>query len=103
MFYPACTYICMMKLLCAFSFVAVSFPAIAQTDQGKVETVVMADYTYLYSDSIPYSKDFKFTPGIYLSFQDFKNNGPIPVSRIVSNYDKNSLDFFKKELQKAQV
>ena len=50
--------------------------------------------------TVQYTKDFEFRNGIYLSFLDFKNNNPIPSSKIVSDYNKNSHEFFDKVLSK---
>src|SRR5437868_957067 len=54
-------------------------------------------------DSTIYSKDLKLKDGLYLTFSDFKSNHPIPKARIISNYNKNSLDFFKQELSKTEI
>lgn len=54
-------------------------------------------------DSTQYSKDFIFKSGLYLSYSDFRNNAPLPPSRIVSNYDKTSLDFLNKETSKTEI
>lgn len=42
---------------------------------------------------VAYSPDFKFREGIYLSFEDFKNNDPIPVTHILSDFDIRSIDY----------
>lgn len=42
---------------------------------------------------VAYTTDFVFQDGIYLSFQDFKNNNPIPVTHLVSTYDIRDLDY----------
>ncbi|HEU4719421.1 MAG TPA: hypothetical protein VFU15_16365 [Bacteroidia bacterium] len=44
-------------------------------------------------DSLKYSPDFSFTEGIYLSFQQFRDNRPVPKSKIVSDYDTTKLNF----------
>lgn len=55
------------------------------------------------SDSSIYTKDIKFKDGLYLNFFDFKTNKPIPTSKIITNYNKNTLDFFKQELTKTEI
>ncbi|MCK4662816.1 MAG: hypothetical protein KAT68_08125 [Bacteroidales bacterium] len=52
---------------------------------------------------VKYSPDFKFYDGIYLNFQQVKNNKPIPKSRIITKVDIYSLDFFNKVLMKKKV
>jgi len=49
-------------------------------------------------DSVIYTRDFSFKEGIYLNFFQFKNNDPIPLSSIVSRYDKNDKEFLLKVL-----
>jgi len=53
--------------------------------------------------AVQYTKDFKFTEGIYLSFSDFKNNAPVPVSKIISDYNKDDRSFVEKTLSKNSV
>lgn len=36
---------------------------------------------------VAYDLDFRFNDGLYLSFIDFKNNDPIPVTHIISDFD----------------
>lgn len=40
-----------------------------------------------------YNSDFVFKEGIYLSFQDFKNNNPVPITHVLSNFDIRSSDY----------
>ena len=56
----------------------------------------------LYAQSqerVEYSSGFKFTDGIYLSFQDFKNNNPIPVTHILSDFDIRNQDYLELVLE----
>ena len=53
--------------------------------------------------AVQYTKDFEFKNGLYISFNDFKNNSPVPVSKIVSDYNKNAREFFEKVLSKTSV
>ncbi|MFH1005578.1 MAG: hypothetical protein V1781_08855 [Bacteroidota bacterium] len=50
---------------------------------------------------VQYTKEFEFKEGIYFSFLDFKKNSPLPLSKIVSNYNKSSRDFLDKILSKT--
>ena len=52
---------------------------------------------FAYTDStnvVKYSPEFKFTDGIYLSFDQVRNNSPVEKSRILTTTDYNSRDFF---------
>jgi hypothetical protein len=43
-----------------------------------------------------YTTGFIFKKGIYLTFENFKDNNPIPASDIVSKFDDQSSDFFRR-------
>lgn len=45
-----------------------------------------------------YTPDFKFKEGIYLNFDQFKSNSPLPKSRIIAKIDHNDIDYFSKLL-----
>ena len=58
------------------------------------------------SDSIlltEYTPDFEFEDGIYLIFDQVKNNAPIPKSRILTNVPYNDRDFFFKVLDNKKI
>jgi len=44
---------------------------------------------------VKYTPDFRFTDGIYLNFDQVKNNSPIPKAKILTSTDYNDKDFFK--------
>jgi hypothetical protein len=52
---------------------------------------------------VKYTPDFKFTEGIYLSFEQVRSNSPIPKSRIISICEYDDPDFFIKVLSKNKV
>ena len=45
---------------------------------------------------IKYTADFKFNEGIYISFDQVKNNSPIPKTRIISTVGYDNPNFFQK-------
>ncbi len=47
-------------------------------------------------DSVMHAPGFQFREGIYLSFDQFRANRPVPVSRIISEYDSTALDYLRK-------
>ena len=47
-------------------------------------------------DSIPYTKDFRLYEGLYLSYEEFRVNWPIPKEKIITNINKDQLDFYSK-------
>lgn len=52
---------------------------------------------------VEYRPDFKFNDGIYISFEDFKNNNPIPVTHVISNYDIRESDYLEQVLMHDSV
>jgi hypothetical protein len=45
-------------------------------------------------DSVAFNKDFRLYEGIYLSYQDFRYNWPIPKEKIITKINKDQLDFY---------
>ena len=52
---------------------------------------------------IKYTIDFKFKDGIYLNVEQFKNNSPIPKSRIITRLDYSQVDFFEELLSQDVI
>lgn len=50
---------------------------------------------------VQYTREFEFREGIYLSIWNFKNNSPVPRSRIIFNSNKDDKDFFRYVLDKT--
>lgn len=53
-------------------------------------------------DSIRYTADFQFTPGVYVRFQNWKYNDPLLPSDIITDVDKSSPKFFQYLLREDQ-
>lgn len=53
--------------------------------------------------TVKYTPDFKFHNGIYLTFEQFKNNLPVPLSYIVTNKSTNDIDFFNSILEEKAI
>mgnify|MGYP000901837938 FL=1 len=43
-----------------------------------------------------YTPEFKFKDGIYLDFEQVRQNRPIPKARLLASFDYNDREFFKK-------
>jgi hypothetical protein len=54
-------------------------------------------------DSILYTSDFKFKEGIYLSYESFRANHPVPKASIISDYNHDELDFLRKIVTKRNI
>ena len=52
---------------------------------------------------VEYTNDFVFTEGIYLSFDDFKNNNPVPTTHILSTLDITGNDYLWQVLNTDSI
>ncbi len=43
-------------------------------------------------------RNFRFNQGLFISFEQVKENAPIPISNIITPVNKNSIDFFNQIL-----
>ncbi len=50
-------------------------------------------------DSVAYEKDFRLYEGLYISYQDFRYNWPIPKEKIITKINKDQLDFYSKLIE----
>jgi hypothetical protein len=55
------------------------------------------------SKNVPYSRDYEFKEGVYLSISQFKNNAPILKSDIESILPKDQIDFLTQVLEQKVV
>jgi len=54
-------------------------------------------------DSVAYSKDFRLYEGLYLNYQDFRYNWPISKEQIITNINKDQLDFYSKLIEQEFI
>lgn len=54
-------------------------------------------------DSIAFTKDFRLYEGLYLGFQDFRYNWPIPKEKIITKINKDQLDFYSKLIEEEFI
>lgn len=54
-------------------------------------------------DSIQYTPDFEFYDGLYLSFEDFRHDNPIPFESVVSNYSVDDPMLLEKMLVEREI
>jgi hypothetical protein len=52
---------------------------------------------------VKYTNDFEFENGIFLNFEQVKNNSPIPKARILSTTDYNDRNFYEKVLSEKLI
>src|SRR5580704_4913109 len=60
--------------------------------------IVLLGKTFSQNDSLPFILDVVLKDGVYLSFNDLKNNNPLPKENIVAAGDKTQADFISKTL-----
>ena len=54
-------------------------------------------------DSIAFTKDFRLYEGLYLGYQDFRYNWPIPKEKIITKINKDQLDFYSKLIEEEFI
>lgn len=65
--------------------------------------ICMSSALIAQTDSVQYSQGFAFNPGIYLNYEQFRTNSPIPKKAIVyEGADTSKLDFLRLLLVKDQ-
>lgn len=57
----------------------------------------------LAQDSIQYTADFDFYDGLYLDFEDFRNDNPIPFESVISTYSVNDPMFLEQMLADRDI
>jgi len=83
----------MMKILKIFfliSFFSLGMPLVRLSGQDK-------------EGMVKFSPEFRFTDGIYLSFDQVKLNSPIPKAKLLTSIDYNDREFFKKIFEMDKI
>jgi len=57
----------------------------------------------LRTEMVKYSPDFRFKDGIYLNFEQVKNNSPIPKAKLLTSVDYNDREFFKRLIEMDKI
>lgn len=52
---------------------------------------------------VKYSPEFQFSSGLYLNFEQMRNNGPIPSVRIISNDDPVDFNFYRNLVKNKKI
>jgi hypothetical protein len=52
---------------------------------------------------VRYTPEFRFEDGIYLTFEQLKNNNPIPKSRLITDVDYSDRDFFETVMESRNI
>ena len=52
---------------------------------------------------VKYTPDFRFKDGIYVNFDQVKQNSPIPKARLLTSTDYNDKEFFRKLLDSEKI
>ena len=64
---------------------------------------VLFPLTSIGQEMVQYTSDYRFKTGLYVSFDDFKNNNPIPITHVLSNYDIRDSDYLHQVLEHDSV
>jgi hypothetical protein len=54
-------------------------------------------------EMVKFTPDFRFRDGIYLNFDQVKNNSPIPKAKLLTSVDYNDREFFKKLMEMDKI
>jgi hypothetical protein len=60
----------------------------------------LSSLAFAQSDSLQYTQGFSFNTGIYLTYDQFRTNSPLPKSALVYEGDTSKLDFLRQLLTK---
>jgi hypothetical protein len=55
------------------------------------------------ADSVAFSKDFVLNEGLYLSYTDLRHNWPIPKEKIITDINKDQLEFYTKLIEGDKI
>lgn len=55
------------------------------------------------SDSVAFTKDFTLYEGLYLSYTDLRHNWPIPKEKIITDINKDQLEFYSKLIEGDKI
>ncbi|MGB3948438.1 MAG: hypothetical protein WBM13_10665, partial [Bacteroidia bacterium] len=55
------------------------------------------------NDSVAFYHGYEFDEGLYLNIQQFKSNSPISKQAIISQLNKNDIDFFSQLIEQKQI
>lgn len=55
------------------------------------------------ADSVAFSKDFILNEGLYLNYSDLRHNWPIPKEKIVTDINKDQLEFYSKLIESDKI
>ncbi len=52
---------------------------------------------------VKYDRNYKFKDGLYITFDNVRNNSPVPISNIITSLDKSSNEFFENLILQEQI
>lgn len=55
------------------------------------------------ADSVAFSKDFILNEGLYLTYSDLRHNWPIPKEKIITDINKDQLEFYSKLIESDKI
>jgi hypothetical protein len=61
--------------------------------------IVVFSYTVKAQNTVPYTHDYEFREGVFLNYQQFMSNAPIPKTSIVSSIPAGQIDFLSEVLE----
>jgi hypothetical protein len=89
----------MGKMICRLFFSGVLLFVLT----GMIRAQTVDEFQEVPEGMVRYSPDFRFKEGIYPNFSSVRENSPIPKTRLVTNEDLFSRDFFERVTQEKKI
>ena len=80
------------KIFFLIAFIISGLPSLPSFGQDSIRTEI-----------VKYTPDFRFKDGIYLNFEQVKNNSPIPKAKLLTSVDYNDREFFKRLIEMDKI
>lgn len=64
---------------------------------------ILAFEVFPQADSVAFSKDFVLNEGLYLNYSDLRHNWPISKERIITDINKDQLEFYSKLIESDKI
>lgn len=65
--------------------------------------ILVVSVGFSQTNRVPYSRDYEFTQGLFLTVHQFKGNSPIAKSSIISEISQDDVDFLKQQVQLKNI
>ncbi len=93
-----------VRIFFLISFIIAAVPWMQSSGQDKEGVQSSAQDSVKEKEGmVKYTPDFRFKDGIYLNFEQVKNNSPIPKAKLLTSVDYNDREFFKRIMEGDKI